>query len=115
MVGLDAMLDPLIGSVPVLGVAPAAEMPPSNPTGINQHSKREDRIGYHDNVSSMRGTSEEYVVRRLKRDAPELAGALARGEYPSARAAGIAAGFVKPSPPSLQLKDPAPAAQKRAI
>ena len=112
MVKLDEMLDPLVGSVPMLGVAPAAEMPPLNPTGINQYSKRENRIGYHDNVSSMRGTSEEYVVRRLKRDAPELAEALARGEFLSARAAGIAAGFVKPSPPSLQLKDPTPTAQK---
>ena len=51
-------------------------------------------------------------MRRLKRDAPELATALARGEFSSARAAGIAAGFVKPSPPSLQLKEPSPTAQK---
>jgi hypothetical protein len=112
MVRLDAMLDPLVGSAPNLGRAPIVEMPPLNPAGINQYSNKENRIGYHDNVSSMRGTSEEYVVRRLKRDAPDLAVALARGEFPSARAAGIAAGFIKPSPPSLQLKDPAPTAQK---
>jgi hypothetical protein len=37
----------------------------------------------------------EYLIRRLKRDAPAIAEALARGEYPSARAAGIAAGIVK--------------------
>jgi hypothetical protein len=37
---------------------------------------------------------------------------LAQGKFSSARAAGIAAGFIKPSPPSLQLKDPAPTAQK---
>jgi hypothetical protein len=36
-----------------------------------------------------------YIVRRLKRDHPEIAAALARGEYRSARAAGIAAGIVK--------------------
>jgi hypothetical protein len=41
------------------------------------------------------GTQAEYLVRRLKRDAPEIAEKLARGEYPSARAAGIAAGIVK--------------------
>jgi hypothetical protein len=35
------------------------------------------------------------IVRRLKRDHKEIAAALARGEFPSARAAGIAAGFVK--------------------
>ena len=77
----------------------------ANPSG-----KKKDCLGYHDNVGQ-RGTSGEYVVRRLKRDAPELATALARGDFPSARAAGIAAGFIKPSPPSLQLKDPAPTAR----
>jgi hypothetical protein len=45
------------------------------------------------------GTSVSCLVRRLKRDAPDTAKALARGEYPSARAAGIAAGIVKvPTP-----------------
>ena len=111
MVKLDVMLDPLVGSVCGLGVAPHEGMPPLNPVGINQHSGPQERIGYDGNVSS-RGNREEYVVRRLKRDAPELAKALARGEFPSARAAGIAAGFVKPSLPSIQLKDPGPTAQK---
>lgn len=41
------------------------------------------------------GNGASYIVRRLKRDAPEIAQALARGEYPSARAAGIAAGIIK--------------------
>ena len=34
-------------------------------------------------------------MRRLKRDAPAIAAALARGEYRSARAAAVAAGVVK--------------------
>jgi len=34
----------------------------------------------------------------LKRDAPEFAQRLAAGEFPSARAAAIAAGIVKPTP-----------------
>jgi hypothetical protein len=104
MVGLDERLNPLVGLASELGPRPEAGL--ANPSG-----KKKDYLGYHDNVGQ-RGTSEEYVVRRLKRDAPELAAAFARGEFPSARAAGIAAGFVKPSPPSLQLKDPAPTAQK---
>jgi hypothetical protein len=112
MVKLDAMLDPLVGSVCGLGIALHEGMPPLNPAGINQYSKETGRIPDHSKASSSWGNSEEYVVRRLKRDAPELAEALARGEFLSARAAGIAAGFVKPSPPSLQLKDPAPTAQK---
>jgi hypothetical protein len=104
MVGLDERLNPLVGLASELGPRPEAGL--ANPSG-----KKKDCLGYRDNVGQ-RGTSEEYVVRRLKRDAPELATALARGEFPSARAAGIAAGFIKPSPPSLQLKDPAPTARK---
>ena len=100
MVRLDKTLDPSVGSVPKLP-----------PLGTNQHSSETVGACYNGNTL-LRGNSEEYVVRRLNRDAPDLAGALARGEYPSARAAGIAAGFVKPSPPSLQIKDPAPTAQK---
>lgn len=50
------------------------------------------------NVAQL-GNSAEYIVRRLKRDAPHIAEALARGEYPSARAAGIAAGIIRvPTP-----------------
>lgn len=63
-----------------------------NPTGTNQH-KKEERLS--DNVSSLRGTGSSYLVRRLKRDSPAIADALGRGEYPSARAAAIAAGIVK--------------------
>jgi hypothetical protein len=43
--------------------------------------------------------SATYLVRRLKRDAPDVAKALARGEYKSVRQAAIAAGIVKvPTP-----------------
>jgi hypothetical protein len=104
MVKLDEMLDPLIGFVSDLGPPPEAGL--ANPSG-----KKRNDLDYHGNVGQQ-GNSSEYVARRLKRDAPELAAALARGEFPSARAAGIAAGFVKPSPPSLQLKEPLPTAQK---
>jgi hypothetical protein len=51
-----------------------------------------------DNVTSFiddRGNTASYLVRRLKRDNPDVAQALARGEYKSARAAGIATGIVK--------------------
>lgn len=105
MVRLDESLDPLVGSVPELGAAVAPGMPSPNPSG-----KKRDQ-GYHNNAGQ-RGTSPEYVAARLRRDTPQIAEALARGEFPSARAAGIAAGFIKPSPPSLQLKEPAPTAQK---
>ncbi len=64
-----------------------------------------DRTKQGDNVTLDRGNNSDYLVRRLKRDGPEVAQALARGEYPSARAAGRAAGIVKiPSPPALIKK-----------
>lgn len=51
-----------------------------------------------DNIKgvSKGGTGAIYLVRRLKRDAPDIAKALARGEYPSVRAAAIAAGILTP-------------------
>jgi hypothetical protein len=51
-----------------------------------------------------KGTTATYLVRRLKRDHPEIAEALARGEFKSARAAGIAAGIVKPKTPLDHLR-----------
>jgi hypothetical protein len=38
-------------------------------------------------VNSFKGNSAAYLVARLKRDHPGIAEALARGEFPSARAA----------------------------
>lgn len=67
---------------------------------LEEH-KRPDK-GYDITFSTQdgkRGTAAEYLVRRLKRDHPDLAEKLARGEFKSARAAAIAAGIVKPPPP----------------
>ena len=57
------------------------------------------------------GENTAYLQARLRRDAPELADALDRGEIKSARAAAIEAGIITPFP-SLQLKEPIPTAQK---
>jgi hypothetical protein len=57
-----------------------------------------------DNITSFRGTSADYLVRRLKRDRPDIADALARGEYRSARAAALAAGIVTVKTPLQQLQ-----------
>ena len=54
--------------------------------------------------------SADYIKARLRRDHPEIAEQLERGEYRSARAAAIAAGFIKDIP-SVRLTDPAKAAQ----
>lgn len=95
MVKLDEGLDPLVGSAPDL-----------------KTQGRPEKGNRYDGNVSQRGNSVEYVAARLKRDASDLADALVRGEFPSARAAGIAAGFIKPSPPSLQLKEPVSTARK---
>jgi hypothetical protein len=96
------------------------------PTGAISLEEVEAAIGSHggdrrsaqaredqgDNGTLKRGSnSAAYLQARLRRDAPEVADALERGEIKSARAAAIEAGIITPFP-SLQLKDPAPTAQK---
>ena len=56
-----------------------------------------------------RSTSADYIKARLRRDHPEIAEELERGEHRSARAAGIAAGFIK-DVPSVPMNEPAKAA-----
>lgn len=51
-----------------------------------------------------RGTSETYILRRLKRDRPDLAELVLDGKV-TARAAGIAAGFI-PRMASVPIDDP---------
>lgn len=71
--------------------ADAAVTPLTAHGAIGRGRDRDDNI-----ISkSGQGTSAEYLVRRLKRDAPEIAAALGRGEYRSARAAAIAAGIIR--------------------
>jgi hypothetical protein len=45
-------------------------------------------------LSRLNSNSAERIVRRLKRDHPKIAESLGRGEFKSARAAGIAAGII---------------------
>jgi hypothetical protein len=78
--------------------APEAEggEPPLAEHGTNQHSQNSGHEeGGSNTTSSARDRGVPYLVRRLKRDAPAVAEALAQGKYKSARAAGIAAGIVK--------------------
>lgn len=75
-----------------LSLAADPEVKPAPALGLNQHNRGSDNITPTD---PRRGTSAEYLVRRLKRDAPAIAEELARGELPSARAAAIKAGIVK--------------------
>ena len=69
----------------------------------NQHTKKESvtKICQADNISltpkrdTSYGTSADYLAARIKRDHPAIAAGIAAGEYPSIRAAAIAAGIVK--------------------
>ena len=95
------------------------------PTGVVSLAEVEAAIGKHggdrrsakakeDQATAGRlkyGGNPDYLQARLRRDAPVLANALDRGEIKSARAAAIEAGIITPFP-SLQLKGPAPTAQK---
>jgi hypothetical protein len=72
-------------------LAADSSVPPlAQPGEIGRGRNRVDDVN-----SNGGGNSASYIVRRLKRDHPGIAEALARGEYASARAAGIAAGFIK--------------------
>ncbi len=51
------------------------------------------------NVQIKTGNSKERILARLARDCPDILTAYERGEFKSARAAGIAAGFIKPPTP----------------
>jgi hypothetical protein len=66
-----------------------------------------------DNITPTRGsTSQDYLLRRIARDQPSLLDEIGSGKrFKSARAAAIEAGIITPFP-SLQLKEPAPTAQR---
>lgn len=59
-----------------------------------------------------RGNDSSYLLRRIARDRPELLDDIGENKrFKSARAAAIEAGIIKDIP-SVQLKDPAPTAQR---
>jgi hypothetical protein len=108
MVKLDEMLDPLIGSSLSMDSSRFAK------AGDNQHTL--EKAG-RDNVTTRSvndgGNSAVYLAVRLKKAGrDDLLKQIGPGKrHPSVRAAAIEAGIITPFP-SLQLKDPLPAAQK---
>jgi hypothetical protein len=102
MLDLDNRLDPLVGSS-----SRVLRMPGHGEIGNGRKDKsRVDLI-----KSTQGGTGQAYLLQRLARDAPEVLERVKSGKIKSARAAAIEAGIITPFP-SLQLKDPAPTAQK---
>jgi hypothetical protein len=90
---------------------------PSLTHGENQYTtqslkNQSTAQGRSDRTSSSRGETTDYLLRRIARDQPDLLDEIGRDKrFKSARAAAIEAGIITPFP-SLQLKEPAPTAQK---
>src|SRR4051794_37395765 len=63
---------------------------PLDPVGTNQHSPGGGAVAFPRHGSN----SAVYLAARIKRDAPEIAAAVERGEFKTMRAAAIAAGIV---------------------
>lgn len=66
----------------------------------------EARRDQGNNVTLKRGNEAAYLKARLQRDHPEIAVELEQGKHRSARAAGIAAGIIKPVPTIRLVNDP---------
>ena len=68
--------------------------------------------GCYNVTPTSRGNSRDHLLRRIARDRPELLDDIGKSKrFKSARAAAIEAGIIQDIP-SIQLKDPAPTAQK---
>ena len=96
LAGLDAfdLTKPVTFDAAVSAAERMREAVPLAGHGVNQHSAGVDNIN-----SSTGGTSAAYLAARIKRDRPDIAEAVERGEYRSIRAAAIDAGIVrKPCP-----------------
>lgn len=78
--------------------------------GDRRSAKAMQDQGSDHNLEIGRGTA--YLQARLRRDAPEVADALERGEFKSARAAAIEAGIIKPVPTVRLVADMAAVAGK---
>lgn len=78
------------------------------PTTEEQQNKVADR--HFKPANQLSSESEERILRRLARDAPEILERVKSGEFKSARAAAIEAGIIKPVPTVRLVPDPTRAA-----
>lgn len=82
----------------------AKATPPKSPTQAGAMGGRGNKAP-SDAKHLSHGETSDYIASRIKRDRPDIAEAVERGEYSSMRQAGIAAGFVKPRK-AVTLGDP---------
>ncbi len=78
----------------------------------DQGKRGKGKKGSNNNLFSKTGRGKKYILARLARDHPDILAAFERGEYRSARQAGIAAGFVKDIKRIQVLPDPEKIAAK---
>jgi len=111
--GVTATSDTVTNADELVAAAQVAAAQPFAPARRPTTAEAKEKV---DNVhlkpaSQLNSNSQERILRRLARDAPDILKRVKTGEIKSARAAAIEAGIITPFP-SLQLKDPAPTAQK---
>jgi hypothetical protein len=99
-VGAGQALAAVAQQIEPAGPAPEPGMASPNPAGRRGKEQSADR-----HAVSHGQNHQQTIIRRIKRDHPDIAEQLERGEFRSARAAGMAAGFIKPSPPTIRLVD----------
>jgi len=106
--GVRATSEEVVEADKLVAAAQAAAAKPvaahRRPTSQEQQNKGSN--------TTFTGRGRDYLLRRIARDQPDLLNEIGPGKrFKSARAAAIEAGIITPFP-SLQLKDPAPTAQK---
>lgn len=79
-------------------LAAAAVMKDATPVG-KHGGDRFDEFQQGSDRTLVRGETAAYLAARIKKDRPDIAEAVERGEYRSMRAAAIAAGIIKPPTP----------------
>jgi hypothetical protein len=73
---------------------------PHSRPGNQNAAKKENTVDNVNPVSGSKGGNQaDYLLSRLKRDAPDIAEGYFKGEYPSVRQAALAAGIVKQQSP----------------
>ena len=113
--GVRATSDEVVEADKLVEAAQAAaakEFKQPDLRGPGRGHKSVDNVHAFKPANQLNSNSQERILRRIARDQPDLLNEIGHGKrFKSARAAAIEAGIITPFP-SLQLKDPAPTAQK---
>ncbi len=114
--GVKATSDEVVEADKLVAAAQAAAAKPlAAPGEIGNGRGDESRVAISHSTkpaNKLSSDSQERILRRIARDQPDLLNEIGSGKrFKSARAAAIEAGIITPFP-SLQLKEPAPTAQK---